>query len=59
MTSRDMATLSLRYVLKFLDYGIKSLCFVQGEKVIAADHLILISLKDFSNETAGIVAPCV
>uniref|UniRef100_A0A224Z1A9 SWIM-type domain-containing protein n=1 Tax=Rhipicephalus zambeziensis TaxID=60191 RepID=A0A224Z1A9_9ACAR len=57
--NRINAALSLGAVLKFLNCGVGSRCFVEGEKVLAADHLILIVIKDFTGETAEIVALCV
>lgn len=46
-------------MLKFLDCGFESRCFVECERVLAAEHLILIGLKDLSGETAEIIALCV
>lgn len=53
--NRVNTTLSLGTALKFLDYGTGSRCFVDGLRVLAADPLILISIKDFTGETAEIV----
>lgn len=56
-TSRVTADVSLGAVLKFLVFRIKSRCCinVKAERALAADRIISIGLKDFSDETAVVL----
>uniref|UniRef100_A0A6M2DCQ3 Putative secreted protein ovary overexpressed n=1 Tax=Rhipicephalus microplus TaxID=6941 RepID=A0A6M2DCQ3_RHIMP len=56
--NRVNVALSLGAVLMFVDCGVGSHCFAEGERVLATDHLILIGIKSFTGETVEIFALC-
>lgn len=59
LQNRSPAALSLEAVLRFLDCSVDSHCFNEGVRIISADHLTLIGVKDRSGDNAEIVALCV
>lgn len=51
--------LLLSTVRKFADFGLELQWFMEGKKVLAADHPIIIGLKDFNDERVQIVTLCI